>query len=251
MLRHRVIPIVLLDGYSVVKTIEFNIRRNLGNPIVISRIYNSRNVDELILLDIDASKERREIDLHTVEAVSSECFMPLTVGGGLKSRKDISRTLEAGADKVSLNTVIFEQTEFIKEAVAVFGSQCIVASVDVRKNQDGGYELFSHAKKKINFSFEEYLQLLVESGVGEILLNNVSLDGKMCGYDYELIRYASALVTNIPVIVAGGAAHPHDCSEAIKAGASAVAAASIFHFTSFTPQLCKEDMHATGIPVRL
>lgn len=250
MLRYRVIPIVLLDGYSVVKTIQFDIRRNLGNPIVISRIYNSRNVDELILLDIDASKENRGIDLHTVEAVASECFMPLTVGGGLKTCEDISRTLEAGADKVSLNSVIFEGPGFIKEAVSVFGSQCIVASIDVKRGAGNGYLLYSHSGKKIRFSLEESLKFLMESKVGEILLNNVDLDGKMCGYDYKLISYVSSL-TNIPLIVAGGASHPHDCSSAVKAGASAVAAASIFHFTSITPQICKEDMHKSDIPVRI
>ena len=137
LLRVRVIPIVLLDGYSVLKTIKFDIKRNLGNPIVISRIYNSRNVDELMLLDIDASKENREIDLHTVDAVTSQCFMPLTVGGGLKTIEDITKTLKAGADKVALNTVIFEKPEFLKKAVEVFGSQCIVGSIDIKKNNKG------------------------------------------------------------------------------------------------------------------
>jgi len=250
MLRYRVIPLVLLDGYSVVKTIQFDIRRNQGNPIVVSRIYNSRNVDELILLDIDASKENRGIDLHTVEAVASECFMPLTVGGGLKTCEEISRTLEAGADKVSLNSVIFDNPEFVREAVSVFGSQCIVASIDIKRSKDSTYLLYSHANKPITFTLDEYLKFLIDSKVGEILLNSVDLDGKMCGYDYELIEYVSSS-TDIPIIAAGGAACPSDCSKAVKAGASAVAAASIFHFTSHTPQLCKQAMFEEGIPVRL
>ncbi len=250
MLRHRVIPIVLLDGYSVLKTIKFDVRRNLGNPIVVARVYNSRNVDELILLDIDASKENRGIDLHTVNAVASECFMPLTVGGGIKTCADIARALEAGADKVSLNSVLFEKPAFAKEAVSVFGSQCIVASIDVKKGQVQKYELYSHSGRTINFSLEDALKFLIDSGVGEILLNNADLDGLMSGYDLGLINYVSSLMS-IPLIVAGGAASPADCSKAIKAGASAVAAASIFHFTSITPQLCKEEMHKDDIPVRL
>jgi cyclase len=250
MLRVRVIPIVLLDGYSVLKTIKFDIRRNQGNPIVVSRIYNSRNVDELVLLDIDASKENRGIDLYTVDAVTSECFMPLTVGGGLRTCKDISKTLKAGADKVSLNSIIFDDPEFLKEAVSVFGSQCIVASIDIKKNVHGEYELFSHSNRKVNMNLDEMLYLINKSDVGEILVNSVDLDGMMNGYDNELIKYVSSS-TNIPVIVAGGASGPHDCTLAVQSGASAVSAASIFHFTSFTPRTCKEDMHKFDIPVRL
>jgi len=250
MLRHRVIPIVLLDGYSVVKTIRFDIRRNLGNPIVVSRVYNSRNVDELILLDIDASKENREIDLHTVEAVAAECFMPLTVGGGLKTCVDIENTLKAGADKVSLNTILFTNPKFFKEAVQNFGSQCIVASLDIKKDEQGRYVPYSHAQQPVNISFEESLQFLTEAKVGEILLNSVDLDGTMSGYDEDLVRYVAARV-NIPIIFAGGAAGPEDCAKVIKAGASAVAAASIFHFTSITPRTCKVGMSKSGLPVRL
>jgi cyclase len=250
MLRYRVIPLVLLDGYSVVKTIQFDIRRNQGNPIVVSRIYNSRNVDELMLLDIDASKENRGIDLHTVDAVSSECFMPLTVGGGLRTCEHITKTLKAGADKVSLNTIIFDQPKFLKEAVSVFGSQCIVASIDIKKNQLGEWELFSHSDRKFNLSLDEMLNLLIKSDVGEILVNSVDLDGMMEGYDLDLINHVSSS-TNIPVIAAGGASGPMDCSKAVMKGASAVSAASIFHFTSHTPRTCKEDMYKNGIPIRL
>lgn len=249
MLRNRVIPIVLLDGYSVVKTIQFDIRRNLGNPVVVSRIYESRNVDELVLLDIDASKENRSIDLHTVEAVACECFMPLTIGGGLKTCKDIEKALNAGADKVSLNSIIFEKQDFLKEAVSVFGSQCIVASIDIKKDNAGKYKLFSHSGRDIKFSLEECLDLLAGSRVGEVLLNNVDLDGMMKGYDLGLISYVSSRI-NIPVISAGGASGPQDCAKAVKSGASAAGAASIFHFTSITPRICREAMAEAGIPVR-
>lgn len=250
MLRHRVIPLVLLDGYSVIKTIQFDVRRNLGNPIVVARIYNSRSVDELILLDIDASKEGREIDLHTVEAVAKECFMPLTVGGGLKTCEDISGILNVGADKVSLNTVLFDNPDFIYQAVAVFGSQCIVASIDVQKDAQGSYRLYSHAGKTVQKTLKDCLHFLSEAKVGEVLVNSVDLDGKMSGYDLDLIRFVSQEVS-IPVIAAGGASSPDSCVQGIHAGASAVSAASIFHFTSITPQLCKEQMHKAGIPVRI
>lgn len=251
MLRHRVIPLVLLDGYSVVKTIRFDVRRNLGSPITVARVYNRRNVDELILLDIDASKEGRGIDFHTVETVAAECFMPLTVGGGLKTCGDIARTLAAGADKVSLNTAIFENRDLLKESVAMFGSQCIIASVDIKKDGQGRFALYSHSGKDVTMTVEECFDLLMASNVGEVLINNVDLDGVMNGYDFDLISYVTRYIKNIPVIVAGGASGPSDCSRAVRCGASAVSAASIFHFTSYTPRNCKEDMAVAGVPVRL
>jgi imidazole glycerol-phosphate synthase subunit HisF len=250
MLRHRVIPLVLLDGYSVVKTICFDIRRNLGNPIVVAKIYNARNVDELILLDIDATKENREIDLQTVESVASECLMPLTVGGGITTCDEISQILKAGADKVALNSIIFDNPNFLFDAVSMFGSQCIVASLDVVESPIGNYTLHSHAQRKVKFSLKDLLSFLMESKVGEVLLNNVDRDGTMSGYNINLIKYVASRIT-IPLIAAGGASGPNDCTKAIKAGASAVSAASIFHFTSITPHLCKEDMHLNGIPVRM
>lgn len=147
MLRKRVIPVVLLDGYAVVKTIQFDVRRNLGNPITVTRVYNTRNVDELIVLDIDASKENRRIDLHTIEEVASECFMPLSVGGGLKTCEDIETVLKKGADKVVLNTITLVNPSIIRELSLVFGSQCIIVSIDVKKNGNK-YEFFPHSGVK-------------------------------------------------------------------------------------------------------
>lgn len=250
MLRHRVIPLILLDGYSVVKTINFDIRRNLGNPIVVARIYNSRNVDELFLLDIDASKERRGIDLQTVNSVTSQCFMPVTVGGGINSCEDIAKVLQAGADRVSINTALWQNPGFLKKAVAVFGSQCIVASLDVKMDNTGKYILHSHADLPIGLSLESCIRILARIPVGEILINNVDLDGTMRGFDLDLIRYVSSL-TSVHIVAAGGASSPYDCGKVIQAGASAVSAASIFHFTSITPQTCKEGMSKMGVPVRL
>jgi imidazole glycerol-phosphate synthase subunit HisF len=250
MLRHRVIPIVLLDGYSVLKTIKFDVRRNLGNPITVVRIYNTRDVDELILLDIDAAKEHRKIDIFTIEDIASECFMPLTVGGGLRTCDDIAEALAHGADKVSLNTIIFEKPGILHDAVKCFGSQCIVASIDVKKDADNNYYLYSHSKTDIRLTLSEGLKLLNESEVGEILINSVDLDGTMTGYDYALIDRI-AKCTKIPIIAAGGASSPKDCVKAIQSGATAAAAASIFHFTSITPMTCKQAMQEAGIPVRI
>ncbi len=248
MLRHRVIPIVLLDGYSVIKTIRFDIRRNLGNPITVARIYNTRNVDELILLDIDASKEGRHIDFFTIEDIASECFMPLTVGGGLNNCEEIEMILKKGADKVALNTAALKNPDIIRESSSRFGSQCIVVSVDV-KRISGNYAIFSHAGAKTDMELVQWCKLLEKLGAGEILLNSVDLDGTMTSYDNSLIRLVSGAV-NIPIIACGGAARPEDCVGAIRSGASAVAMASMFHFSDYTPQICRDKMRESNIPVR-
>jgi len=248
MLRHRVIPVVLLDGYSVLKTVKFNVRRNLGNPITVAKIYNARNVDELILLDIDASKENRHIDYFTIEDVASECFMPLSIGGGLKSCEEIEKVLKKGADKVILNTAALKSSNIIREASSNFGSQCIVVSVDAIK-RDGKDHVFSHAGVQIKFDLIEWCQIIESCGAGEIFLNSVDQDGVMGGYDSVLINRVSDAL-KIPVIACGGASKPSDCARAIKAGASAAAAASIFHFTHYTPQECREAMYEADIPVR-
>jgi len=248
MLRHRVIPVVLLDGYSVVKTIQFKIRRNLGNPVTVARIYNSRNVDELILLDIDASKGGRHIDFFTIEDIASECFMPLTVGGGLTNCDEIEMILKKGADKVVLNTAALKNPAIIKESSSRFGSQCIVVSVDI--NKDGGhYSVFSHAGVKNSLDPIQWCKSIEELGAGEILINSVYLDGMMISYDNSFIKMVSSAV-NIPIIACGGASNPRDGVDAIRSGASAVAMASMFHFTDYTPQMCRDKMRESNIPVR-
>ena len=229
MLKHRIIPIVLLDGYSVVKTINFDTRRNLGNPIAVARIYNSRNVDELVLLDIDASKYGEKIDEHTIEAVASECFMPLAVGGGLRSCEDISRVLSRGADKVVLNTVALENPSFITEASSRFGAQCVVVSIDVKKGACGAFEIFSHSGKTVNFALLEWAREVERLGAGEIILNSVDHDGCMNGCDLELIKSVASCV-KIPVVAVGGVQEPGDAVKMIRGGAAAVAAASVILF---------------------
>ncbi len=248
MLRTRVIPVVLIDGYSVVKTIQFNERRNQGNPITVARIYNTRNVDELIVLDIDASVQDRSIDLFTIEEIASECFMPLTVGGGIRTLKDIRSVLDRGADKVAINSAAIQNPELIQEASSVFGSQCIVASIDVLK-EFGEYKVFS-AGKALDMDPFDWAIRLESLGAGELFVNSVDLDGTMSHCDLELIDKIVKSV-RIPVIYAGGVQSPEDFIKPIRMGCSAVAAASIFHFTRWTPDCVKRKMDEHGIPVRL
>ncbi len=248
MLRTRVIPVVLIDGYSVVKTINFDERRNQGNPITVARIYNTRNVDELILLDIDASKDGRSIDLFTIEEIASECFMPLTVGGGISSLEDIKLVLARGADKVSINSAAIENPDLIVEASRKYGAQCIVASVDVKKEGDD-YLVYSKGSVKDMDAFE-WIRKLESLGAGEILLNSVDLDGTMSGVDLDLIGMARNDL-GVPLIYCGGVKSPSDYIRPIELGASAVAAASIFHFTRWTPDCCKRELEKNGIPVRI
>jgi imidazole glycerol-phosphate synthase subunit HisF len=249
MLRNRVIPIVLIDGFSVLKTINFKQRRNLGSPITVARTYNTRNVDELILLDIDASKQDRSIDLFTIQDIALELFMPLTIGGGIKTTQDIAQALAKGADRVSINTAALEKPQIIRESSYLFGSQCIVVSIDVHK-VDGQYRIYSHVGKIFDYDLFDWLQEVESLGAGEILLNNVDQDGLMAGIDRELIAKVAKRVS-IPIIAAGGVANPQDCVGAIRSGASAIGVSSIFHFTSFTPDECKQCMAEHDIPVRL
>ena len=250
MLRTRVIPVVLLNGYSVIKTVKFNVRRNLGNPITVARVYNTRNVDELILLDIDASKKGRSIDIFTVADVASECFMPLAVGGGIRTLDDIRVLLRSGADKVVVNTTALLRPDFMAEAAAEFGSQCIVFSIDVLTTTQGfAVRSLSDLTSDLSDPFT-CSQIMEKKGAGEVFLNFVDRDGEMCGVDQEFVsEFTSSL--GIPVVVCGGVGSPNDAVSLAKSGASGVAAASIFHFTSFTPQDCKEALNSQGIAVRM
>lgn len=250
MLRTRVIPIVLLSGYSVIKTIKFDVRRNLGNPITVARIYNTRNVDELVLLDIDASKQKRAIDLFTIQDIASECFMPLTVGGGIRKIEDIRNLLKRGADKISINTYALENPDFIRESADIFGSQCIVVSVDIKKVSGKYYIHSSLENDNTKLSPLEWCQKCEQLGAGELLISFVDHDGTMEGIDEEYISEISKNV-NIPLIASGGVSSPEDTVKMAKAGASGIGVSSIFHFTNHTPLDCKKAMAAAGIPVRL
>ena len=245
MLKHRIIPIVLIDGFSVLKTIKFDTRRNLGSPITVLRTYETRNVDEVIVLDINASLEDRYFDLWLVEELSSECFMPLTIGGGIKSCNQIEELLSAGADKVSINTSTLTDINFIREAVVEFGSQCIVASVDVNSAKQIYNKCIS---KKPNLI--DHLKILNDCDIGEYLFCDVSREGTMSGPDLELANLLVRL-TPKPTIYSGGVSKPSDCSDLIEVGnVHSVGCSSIFHFTNFTPEDCRVHLRSRGIPAR-
>jgi imidazole glycerol-phosphate synthase subunit HisF len=215
------------------------------------KVYNTRQVDELIVVDITATSEGRVPDFEEVRDFSAECFVPLTVGGGIRSLDDIKGLLRAGADKVSINSAAYERPELIGEAAERFGSQCVVASIDVQKREDGSYRCMSRSGTVDTGREAADWALEVERlGAGEILLTSVDRDGTMQGYDLELIRCITIRV-NIPVIASGGAGNYQHLFEALDTGrASAVAAASIFHFTEQTPLEAKKYLAARGIPVR-
>jgi len=249
MLKHRIIPCVLLKDWQLVKSIQFDRFRTVGHPTSTARIYNSRNVDELIVLDIDASANNEEINTEIITDIANECFMPLTIGGGINSIDDIYKVLNAGADKVSINSKAIENKEFIQEASKIFGSQCIVCSIDV-KRVDNQYKVYNRQKGILDL---DPLTLALEYekyGAGEILLTSVDNDGTTNGYDLDLLSYINGKLS-IPIIINGGMGKPEDAVEAIKSGADAVAAAYIFHFSKYTPNDIKEKMDDSNIKVRI
>jgi cyclase len=227
----RVIPVLLLKNAGLVKTVQFKDPKYVGDPLNAVKIFNEKEVDELIFLDILATPENRSIPLEFLKEVAEECFMPLAYGGGIKAIEDIRAILKIGIEKVILNSQLYKDLDFVREAVNQFGSSTIAASLDVKKNFWGKYELFSEGgkanTKKDPFEFAKELDNI---GVGEIMINSIDRDGTMKGYDLDLITKMSAAV-QVPVIACGGAATIGDFDQAInQAGASAVAAGSMFVF---------------------
>jgi len=231
MLRTRVIPVLLLHNKGLVKTIKFKNPKYVGDPINAIKIFNEKEVDELIFLDIDASKENRGPNFKLIEAFASECFMPVCYGGGITKIEEIKKIFSLGIEKVSLNLSALENPNLIKEAVDIFGSQSIVVTVDIKKSLFGKYQIYNHkTKKTLNRNYLEYIKELENLGVGEILINSVDLDGTMKGYDIKLLKSVTENV-KIPVIACGGAGKLEDFKEAVqKAKVSAVAAGSFFVF---------------------
>jgi len=252
MLKTRVIPTLLWKDLGLVKGIGFDSWRRVGTVLPSIKVYNTREVDELILVDITATGEAREPDYDSVEEFCAECFVPLTVGGGISSMDHITRLLRAGADKVSINSAAYSRPTLVQEASARFGAQCIVASIDARRMPDGSLECHSHRGSRPERRHPaDWAVELEKLGAGEILITSIDRDGTMLGYDLELIQELTAVVT-IPVIASGGAGNYNHMLHAVRdAGASAVAAASIFHFTEQTPLEAKKHLDAHGIPVRL
>ncbi len=229
MYRPRVIPILLLKNLGLVKTIKFNKSRYIGDPINAVKIFNDKKVDELVFLDITASKENRLIDLDFVRKVGDEANMPFAVGGGIKTTKDIRRILENGAEKVIINSTAFENPDFIKEAVSVFGSSTITVCLDVKRGLLGNYQLvYKSGEKKAKQSPIEFAQMMETYGAGEIIIQSVDRDGTYEGYDYDLIKSFSESIS-IPLVALGGASDYSDFNKAIyNSYASAVAAGSLF-----------------------
>jgi cyclase len=251
MLKKRIIPTLLLKDVGLVKGVAFDSWRRVGSVLPSINVYNTRDVDELILLDIMATNEKRTIDYDSITEYSEECTVPFTVGGGVDNINKIRKLLLAGADKVVINSHSYEDPNLVKNAANRFGSQCIVSSIDVKKNANGVYECFSHCGTKPTgrevVVWAKEVELL---GAGEIIITSIELDGTMKGYDCILIKKITENV-NIPVIASGGAGEYNHFYEAIhKSNASAVAAASVFHFTEITPAKIKQYLSKKGMPVR-
>ena len=248
----RVMPTLLFKDVGLVKGVGFDSWRRVGSAMQAVKVYNLREVDELVFLDITATRSGRPPDFASVDELADECFMPLTVGGGVQTVDDVRKLLQVGADKVAINTAAVERPEIIREVAARFGSQCVVVSIDVRRHGDGRREVYTHAgTQATGLDPVDLARRVTELGAGEILLTSVERDGTMEGYDVELIRQVSAAVT-VPVIASGGAGTYAHLADAIEQGqASAVAAASIFHFTQQTPLEAKRYLRERGINVRL
>ncbi|HEV8343217.1 MAG TPA: imidazole glycerol phosphate synthase subunit HisF [Candidatus Binatia bacterium] len=251
MLAKRIIPCLDVDAGRVVKGVKFLGLRDAGDPVEIARIYDREGADELCFLDITASHENREILLDIVAHTANEVFMPLTVGGGINKLEDIRKLLNAGADKVSINTGAMGRPEFVREAAETFGSQCIVVAIDAKRVADG-WEVFTHGgRRATGIDACAWAEKMEDYGAGEILLTSMDRDGTKAGYDLELTRTISDRV-KIPVIASGGVGNLQHVYEGLTTGkASAALAASIFHYREHTILECKEYLQARGVPVRM
>lgn len=249
MLKVRIIPTLLWKDLTLVKGKGFDSWRRVGTVLPSIKVYNTRDVDELILVDITATTQKHDLDYEEIKSLTAESFVPLTVGGGIGNLEQITRVLRAGADKVTINSATYTNPELVRVAVKRFGSQCVVASIDAKQSGNSHW-CYSHAgTRHVQKSATEHAKHLQDLGAGEILLTSIDRDGTMNGYDLELIHSVCNSVS-IPVIASGGAGNYQHMLDAIRAGASAVAAASIFHFTEQTPREAKIFLASHGIPVR-
>ncbi len=251
MLKVRVIPTLLWKGVGLVKGVGFDSWRRVGPVLPAIKVYNRREVDELMLLDITAHHTGDEPDLESVADFSQDCFVPLTVGGGVVRLDMVQPLLRAGADKVSLNTAIYENPALITEIAKRHGGQCVVASIDARATDDGKWRCYSRAgSQDTGRSIADVAREVEDRGAGEILITSIERDGTMEGYDLALVEQVTQAV-QIPVVASGGAGtYAHMVDAVMQAGASAVAAASMFHFTEQTPAGARAALGAAGAPIR-
>ncbi|KEI44481.1 imidazole glycerol phosphate synthase subunit HisF [Saccharopolyspora rectivirgula] len=252
----RVIPCLDVDQGRVVKGVNFTNLRDAGDPVELARVYDSEGADELTFLDVTASSADRETTYDVVRRTAEQVFIPLTVGGGVRSTDDVDRLLRAGADKVSINTAAIARPELLREASQRFGAQCVVLSVDARRVPEGGqptpsgFEVTTHGGRRgTGIDAVEWAARAQELGVGEVLLNSMDADGTKAGFDLEMIQ-AVRKVVDVPLIASGGAGAVEHFAPAVRAGADAVLAASVFHFGEMTIGQVKDAMRAEGITVR-
>mgnify|MGYP001324138961 FL=1 len=253
MLSARIIPCLDVDAGRVVKGVRFKELRDAGNPVEVAKAYQEQGADELVFLDITASSDERQTMHEVVEQTVASCFMPVTVGGGIRELKDIRQMLLCGADKVSLNTAAILNPDLINQASTRFGNQCIVVAIDAKQvNQDNRWVVYTHGgRKPTSLDAVAWAKEVVQRGAGEILLTSMDRDGTKDGYDIQLTRAVSEAV-EVPVIASGGVGTPQHLAEGILEGrASAVLAASIFHFGEYSIEESKKVMKSLGVPVRL
>ena len=252
MLKNSIIPCLDVKNGRVVKGINFVYLKDAGDPVDQASIYDKGGADEICFLDITASNENRNIIIDVVSKTAEKCFVPLTVGGGIRTTDNIRELLLAGADKVSINTAAVKDINFVKEASKKFGAQCMVVAVDAKKTSEGKWEIFTHGgRENTGIDAIDFSKQAEENGAGEILLTSMDKDGTKSGYDIDLLKVITKN-TNIPVIASGGVGNlDHLCDGIIKGGASAVLAASIFHYGEFTIKETKEYLKSKNVPIRL
>jgi cyclase len=251
MLKNRIIPCLDVKNGRVVKGINFVDLKDAGDPVEQAKIYSDGGADEICFLDITASNENRDTIYDVVKETSKKCFVPLTVGGGVRSIEDINKLLNCGADKVSINTAAVQNAEVVIESSKKFGSQCIVVAIDAKKNGEI-WEVFTHGgRNNTNINAIEFAKKMEECGAGELLITSMDRDGTQAGYDIDLMNKISSTI-NIPVIASGGVGNLDHLVDGIKLGkASAVLAASIFHYGKYSVKEAKQYLDSKGIPVRI
>ena len=250
MLKNRIIPCLDVKSGRVVKGINFVDLKDAGDPVEQAKIYSDGGADEICFLDITASNENRDTIYDVVERTSKNCFVPLTVGGGVRSVEDINKLLNCGADKVSINTAAVQNSKVVEESSKKFGSQCIVVAIDAKKNGEN-WEIFTHGgRNSTGINAIEFALKMENCGAGELLVTSMDKDGTQSGYDIELMKIISSNV-NIPVIASGGVGTLDHLAEGIKSGASAVLAASIFHYGTYSVKEAKQYLASKDIPVRI